>query len=59
MMVQGLGKRVEGSPIRTGIGTGSGRRWGWREQVLPELVCRSAKPMQELRLSPTTRSQFR
>ena len=31
----------------------------WRERVLPELVCRSAKPMQELRLSPTARSQFR
>jgi quinol monooxygenase YgiN len=31
----------------------------WREQVLPELVCRSSKPMQELRLSPTMRSQFR
>ncbi|MFB9681777.1 hypothetical protein [Streptosporangium vulgare] len=31
----------------------------WREQALPELVCRSAKPMQELRLSPTGRSQLR
>ncbi|NUR98324.1 MAG: NIPSNAP family containing protein [Kribbellaceae bacterium] len=31
----------------------------WQQQVLPELVCRSAKPMQELRLSPTARSQFR
>ncbi|WP_433217568.1 hypothetical protein [Microtetraspora malaysiensis] len=31
----------------------------WREQVLPELVCRAAKPMQELRLSPTARSQLR
>ncbi|MFF0271604.1 NIPSNAP family protein [Kribbella sp. NPDC004536] len=31
----------------------------WHEQVLPELVCRSAKAMQELRLSPTARSQFR
>lgn len=31
----------------------------WQEQVLPELVCRSTKPMQELRLSPTARSQFR
>ncbi|GAA1142545.1 NIPSNAP family protein [Kribbella jejuensis] len=31
----------------------------WNQQVLPELVCRSVKPMQELRLSPTARSQFR
>ncbi|MFD7161091.1 NIPSNAP family protein [Kribbella sp. NPDC059898] len=31
----------------------------WQEQVLPELVCRSTKPMQELRLSPTARSQLR
>ncbi|HZX04512.1 NIPSNAP family protein [Kribbella sp.] len=31
----------------------------WREQVLPELVCRSKRPMQELRLSPTAGSQFR
>lgn len=31
----------------------------WRERMLPELVCRSAKPTQELRLSPTARSRFR
>ncbi|MER6177494.1 hypothetical protein [Streptosporangium sp. NPDC001681] len=31
----------------------------WREPVLPEPVYRSAKPMQELRLSPTARSQLR
>ncbi|MBP2354707.1 hypothetical protein JOF29_005817 [Kribbella aluminosa] len=31
----------------------------WQEQVLPELVCRSVRPMQELRLSPTAGSQFR
>lgn len=31
----------------------------WRERVLPELVCRSVKPAQELRLRPTARSQFR
>ena len=31
----------------------------WRERVRPELVCRSAKPVQELRLRPTARSQFR
>jgi hypothetical protein len=31
----------------------------WQRQVLPELVCRSAKPAQELRLRPTARSQFR
>jgi hypothetical protein len=31
----------------------------WRERVLPELVCRSAKPAQELRLAPTARSQLR
>ena len=30
----------------------------WRQKVLPELVCRSAKPVQELRLRPTARSQF-
>ncbi|WP_350279019.1 NIPSNAP family protein [Kribbella sp. HUAS MG21] len=31
----------------------------WRERVLPELVCRSVKPAQELRLRPTAGSQFR
>jgi len=31
----------------------------WQQRVLPELVCRSAKPVQELRLRPTARSQFR
>ncbi|MGW7682375.1 NIPSNAP family protein [Kribbella sp. NPDC054772] len=31
----------------------------WQQRVLPELVCRSAKPAQELRLRPTARSQFR
>ncbi|HEY3560239.1 MAG TPA: NIPSNAP family protein [Kribbella sp.] len=31
----------------------------WRERVLPELVCRSAKPVQELRLRPTAQSQWR
>lgn len=31
----------------------------WRERILPELVCRSTKPAQELRLRPTPRSQFR
>lgn len=31
----------------------------WRERVQPELVCRSAKPVQELRLRPTAQSQFR
>ncbi|TCC28032.1 NIPSNAP family protein [Kribbella speibonae] len=31
----------------------------WQERVLPELVCRSAKPVQELRLRPTGGSQFR
>ncbi|TDD25189.1 NIPSNAP family containing protein [Kribbella turkmenica] len=31
----------------------------WQRKVLPELVCRSAKPVQELRLRPTARSQFR
>ncbi|TDO57998.1 NIPSNAP protein [Kribbella sp. VKM Ac-2571] len=31
----------------------------WQRRVLPELVCRSAKPAQELRLRPTARSQFR
>ena len=31
----------------------------WQQKVLPELVCRSAKPAQELRLRPTARSQFR
>ena len=31
----------------------------WQRQVLPELVCRSVAPAQELRLRPTARSQFR
>ncbi|MFI6827671.1 NIPSNAP family protein [Kribbella sp. NPDC050241] len=31
----------------------------WQRQVLPELVCRSAAPAQELRLRPTARSQLR
>ncbi|MFF0338263.1 NIPSNAP family protein [Kribbella sp. NPDC004875] len=31
----------------------------WQQRVLPELVCRSARPAQELRLRPTARSQFR
>ncbi|MEU8225024.1 NIPSNAP family protein [Kribbella sp. NPDC048915] len=31
----------------------------WQRRVLPELVCRSAKPAQELRLRPTARSQLR
>ena len=31
----------------------------WRQRVLPELVCRSAKPAQELRLRPTAGSQLR
>jgi quinol monooxygenase YgiN len=31
----------------------------WQQRVLPELVCRSAKPVQGLRLRPTARSQFR
>jgi len=31
----------------------------WQQKVLPELVCRSAKAAQELRLSPTARSQFK
>jgi hypothetical protein len=31
----------------------------WRQQVLPELVCRTAKPAQELRLRPTRRSHLR
>ncbi|MFI5696701.1 NIPSNAP family protein [Kribbella sp. NPDC051586] len=31
----------------------------WQQRVLPELVCRSAKPAQELRLRPTARSQLR
>ena len=32
---------------------------GWQQKVLPELVCRTVKPAQELRLRPTARSQFR
>jgi hypothetical protein len=31
----------------------------WQRQVLPELVCRSVAPAQELRLRPTARSQLR
>jgi quinol monooxygenase YgiN len=31
----------------------------WQQKVLPELVCRSLKPAQELRLRPTSRSQFK
>jgi quinol monooxygenase YgiN len=31
----------------------------WQRQVLPELVCRSASPAQELRLRPSARSQLR
>jgi quinol monooxygenase YgiN len=31
----------------------------WQQQVLPEIVCRSVKPVQELRLRPTARSQLR
>jgi hypothetical protein len=31
----------------------------WQQHVLPELVRRSTKPMQELRLRPTARSQLR
>ncbi|MEU4193381.1 NIPSNAP family protein [Kribbella sp. NPDC026611] len=31
----------------------------WQQFVLPELVCRSARPAQELRLRPTGRSQLR
>jgi quinol monooxygenase YgiN len=31
----------------------------WQQQVQPELVCRSAKPAQELRLRPTAGSQLR
>jgi quinol monooxygenase YgiN len=31
----------------------------WRQKVLPELVARSVKPAQELRLRPTARSQFK
>jgi hypothetical protein len=31
----------------------------WQQKVLPELVCRSARPAQELRLRPTARSQFK
>jgi NIPSNAP len=32
---------------------------GWQRKVLPELVCRTVKPAQELRLRPTARSQFK
>ncbi|MDX3003685.1 NIPSNAP family protein [Kribbella solani] len=32
---------------------------GWQQHVLPELVSRTVRPSQELRLRPTTRSQFR
>jgi quinol monooxygenase YgiN len=31
----------------------------WQERVLPELVCRTAGPAQELRLRPTARSHLR
>lgn len=31
----------------------------WQRQVLPELVCRSVSPAQELRLRPSARSQLR
>jgi quinol monooxygenase YgiN len=31
----------------------------WQRQVLPELVCRTIAPAQELRLRPTARSQLR
>ena len=31
----------------------------WQRHVLPEIVCRTATPAQELRLSPTARSQLR
>jgi hypothetical protein len=31
----------------------------WQQKVLPELVCRSVKAAQELRLQPTARSQFK
>ena len=31
----------------------------WQTKILPELVCRSVAPAQELRLRPTARSQFR
>lgn len=31
----------------------------WQQKVLPELVRRSVKPVQELRLRPTSRSQFK
>ncbi|TDW19033.1 NIPSNAP family protein [Kribbella kalugense] len=30
----------------------------WQQRVLPELVCRTSKPAQELRLRPTARSQL-
>ncbi|HEY0691436.1 MAG TPA: NIPSNAP family protein [Kribbella sp.] len=31
----------------------------WQRNVLPEIVCRSVAPTQQLRLRPTARSQFR
>jgi NIPSNAP len=31
----------------------------WQQRVLPELVCRTMRPAQELRLRPTARSQLR